>query len=257
MPGDHGGVELEMSAIMKWLDRGLVSPSDMNSFLPDNGCPLRWKWRKERRAGIAVDKLGMHLGSNIHKMIKIYFQRIGDKPTEAEVKNVAESVYQDVFNRRDLGSVKKKAERCWENFVSFELNRLKSWDVYKPSLVEEKLYNEKHVGIIDFHSDPQSTTIDWKSGNLNQLGDTELRQGKVYENLLVSNEHQTETILFVALYTGRELEMPMVTAGWIDGERDKMLGMVRQHQFPKSVGPLCGWCPYVLDCEFSGLCLWL
>lgn len=246
-----------MSELKKWLGRGLVSPSDMNAFLPESGCPLRWRYRKENRPGIAVDKLAMFLGSNIHNMIKIYFQRIGDKPSAAEVESVAESVYQEGFNKRDLGSMKKKAERCWSNFVSFELNRLKTWRVYKPTLVEEKMSDEQYVGIIDFHSDPQSTTIDWKSGRLNQLGDNELRQGKVYETLLGSNEHRTGTILFAALYTGRVLEMPMVTAGWLDGERDKMLSMVKQRQFPKSVGPLCGWCPYVLDCEFSEVCLWL
>ena len=243
--------------IKKWIRRGLVSPSDLNAFLPDSGCPLRWRWRKEHRLGIAVDRQRMFLGSNIHNMIKIYFQRIGDKPSAAEVKSVAESVYQENFNIRELSSEKKRAERCWANFVSFELNRLKTWKIYKPSLVEAKLSNEKYVGIVDFHSDPQSTAIDWKSGNLNQLGDNELRQGKVYENLLVSNEHKTGTILFVALFTGRVLEMPAVTDGWIDGEREKMLGMVRQNQFPKSVSPLCGWCPYVLDCEFSEVCLWL
>ena len=122
---------------------------------------------------------------------------------------------------------------------------------------EAKLSNENYVGIIDFHSDPQTTTIDWKSGKLNQLRDNELRQGKVYENLLGSNEHQTGRILFVALYTGRVLEMPLVTTGWIDGEKEKMLEIVKQNRFPKNVGPLCGWCPYILDCEFSEVCLWL
>ena len=246
-----------MSELKKWLGRGLVSPSDMNAFLPDNGCPLRWRFRKVGKTGIAVDRLGLLLGSNIHLMIKLYFQRISDRPTSAEVKRVAESVYRDSFNSRELSSLKKKAELCWSNIVSFELGRLRTWKVYKPTLVEEKMSDEKYVGIIDFHSDPHATTIDWKSGKLNQLGDNELRQGKVYKILLGGNEHQTGRVLFVALYTGRVLEMPMVTTGWIDSEREKMLGMVRQRQFPKNAGPLCGWCPHILDCEFSGVCLWL
>jgi len=245
-----------MSELKKWLDRGLVSPSDMNSFLPDSGCPLRWRYRKEKRPGIAVDGLALLLGSNIHNMIKQYFERISDKPTAAEVKSIAKSVYEEGFNKRELGSVKKKAEICWGNFVSFELDRLKTWRVYKPTLVEKKLTDEQYVGIVDFHSDPYMTTIDWKSGNLNQLWDNELRQGKVYKILLRSNKHRTKRVLFVALYTGRVLEMPMVTADWIDGERTKMLEMVEQRMFPKHVGPLCDWCPYILDCEFMGVCLW-
>ena len=91
--------------MQKWLSRGLVSPSDMNAFLPESGCPLRWKYRKEDRPGIAVDRLGLLLGSNIHLMIKNYFQRISDKPSPAEVKSVAASVYQEGLNRRDLDSV--------------------------------------------------------------------------------------------------------------------------------------------------------
>ena len=246
-----------MSEFKKWLRRGLVSPSDMNSFLPNSGCPLKWSYRKENRPGIMMDKLAMFLGSNIHNMIKKYFECVSDKPSEAEVKSIAKSVYEEDFNKRMLGSVKKKAEICWRNFVTFELDRLKTWKIYKPTLVEEKLSGEGFIGIVDFHSDHLMITIDWKTGNLNQLWNNELRQGKVYKTLLRSNRHRVKTVLFVALYTGRVLEMPMVTADWIDGERSKMVKMVEEGRFPKHVGPLCGWCPYVLDCEFSEVCLWL
>lgn len=247
-----------MNRIQAWEQRGLVSPSDMNAFLPPKGCPLKWKLRKEGRGGIPVDRGRAMLGSNLHSMIQSYFQHVSDKPSAAEVKRVAENVYVEEFNKRELSSLKKRAERCWKNFVEFELDRRKRWKVYKPTLVEEKLSGEGFIGIVDFHSDHQATTIDWKSGDLDQLGDSELRQGKVYEILLENNEYQTGTVLFMALYAGRVLEMPLVTDGWIEGQRDKMVDMVGERQFTKNPGWLCdNWCPYLLHCSFSGVCLWI
>ncbi|MBA7705625.1 hypothetical protein ES703_114457 [subsurface metagenome] len=244
--------------IEEWEERGLVSPSDMNSFLPPIGCPLKWKLKKEGRGGIPVDRGRAMLGSNIHHMIKTYFQHISDKPSEAEIKRIAENVYEEGFNKGQLSGLKKRAERCWKNFVAFELNRRKTWKVYKPDVIEEKLSGAGFIGIIDFHSNRQATTIDWKSGNLNQLGDEQLRQGKVYKILLENNGHKTGRVLFSALYTGRILEMPLVTDGWVERERNKMVTMVRKRQLTKSPGRLCDkWCPYLLECEMSGVCLWV
>jgi len=114
------------------------------------------------------------------------------------------------------------------------------------------------VGIVDFHSDPQKTSIDWKTGKLDYLRDSELRQGKVYQIMLGNHGHTSERCLFVALYTGRVLEMPMVTDEWVDRERQRMLGMVSAGHFPRIKSGLCdGWCPYAIDCQMAGVCLWM
>jgi len=231
-----------------------LSPSDLNQFF---SCPLQWKFRREGRVGIAVDDRTMLLGSNIHHMITMYFQRISDRPTAAEVKRIAENVWEEGFDEQNLRTLKRRGERCWQNFVRFELERLRSWRTYKPTLVEAKLSNDVYVGIVDFHSDPQRTTVDWKTGGLDQIGKEEMRQGKIYKILLEDNGYQTDRVLFVALQTGRVLEMPMVTRGWLDRESERMVGMVRRGQFPRNPGPRCGYCPYILDCEFLGVCLWV
>ena len=69
--------------------------------------------------------------------------------------------------------------------------------------------------------------------------------------------YKTEKFLFVALYTGRVLEMPMVTEDWLEQERQKMMKMIKTGDLPKNQSVLCGWCAYILDCEFGGTCLWV
>jgi len=244
--------------VEEWLERGLVSPSDMNAFLPESGCPMKWKFGKEGRPGMQTDKGAMMLGSNIHDMIAMYFGRISDRPTEAAIRSVADGVWDEAFNERELRELKKRGERCWKNFVNFELDRRKTWKVYKPTLTEARLKDDKYVGIVDFHSDPQKTCIDWKTGKLDYLRDSELRQGKVYQTMLGNHGHTAERCLFVALYTGRVLEMPVVTDGWLERERARMLGMVEKGEFPRAESGLChGWCPWQLDCQLAGVCLWV
>ncbi len=240
--------------LKKYLKRGKMSPSDMGSIAH---CPLQWQFRKEGRVGIEVDFRRRLLGSNIHNMIKTYFQRISNKPSKFEIERVAENVWEEKFNSRDLNSLRKRGERCWANFVSFELDRLKKWKVYKPTIVEAKKENDKYVCIADLHSDSQKTTIDWKTGRLDRLNDPELYQAKI--NLVVLNDlgYKTEKFLFVALYTGRVLEMPMVTEDWLEQERQKMMKMIKTGDLPKNQSVLCGWCAYILDCEFGGTCLWV
>jgi len=240
--------------LKKYLQRGKMSPTDMGSI---KHCPLQWQFGREGRVGIEVDFRRRLLGSNLHNMIKIYFQRISDKPTRAEIKRIAENIWEEKFNSRDLNSLRKRGEQCWANFVSFELNRLKTWKVYKPTLIEAKQENDNYVCIADFHSDSEKTTIDWKTGRLDQLGDAELYQGKI--NLVVLSDlgYQTRKFLFVALYTGRVLEMPMVTESWLEQERQRMMKMIRSGNLQKHPSPLCGWCSYILDCQFGGVCLWM
>lgn len=232
---------------------GKTSPSSLNRW---ENCALNWLCYKQKRPGIEIDTTARDLGGNVHDMIDTYFGMISETPTEKEIRTIAQSVFDEGF-KNSLSHVKKAAVRCWKNFVEFEIDRLKTWPVYAPTLTEARLENERFLGIVDFYSEECRIGIDWKTGNLNQLWDDQLRQGKIYEMLLTDNSHPIDHFYFVSLKAGRTLELPYVTTGWVDQQYQRMQRMIKRGQFPKKKGPLCKWCSYILDCEFSDVCLWM
>lgn len=191
----------------------------------------------------------MNLGANIHLIIKEYFRLIGSHPTEMQIKNVAKSCLDHHFDET-LKRYREDAENLIQNFIAFEISRLKSYS--KPILVEQKLEDDNFTGIIDFF-DGQNI-IDWKTGNLTQLGDDERRQGKIYDLLLHHNGYQGNfKIYFVTLANGRVLELPLTTETWLISQANKMFMMVEAGQFPKCKSGLCLWCEVQLNCEMEGV----
>jgi len=233
---------------------GKTSPTSLNRW---ENCPFQWKCRWEKREGITLDETPMKLGSSVHKMIDIYFKMISPKPKVSEIKAVANTVFESKFDP-SLSHVKEDAKRCIRNFIDFEIKRLKTWKVYKPTFTEKRIENDRYLCIVDFHSDEQAITIDWKTGKMSRLWDSQLRQGKINQIVLGDNGYNSKRFLFVGLKTGHILEMPLVATNWVDQQRERMLRMISRGEFPKKKGPLCdNWCPYVLDCEFAEVCLWM
>lgn len=229
-----------------------ISPTDMNLFYT---CPRAWKYHTDGKPGIYVDETLTLLGKAIHQAIEEFYTRIGERVTARAIEKTAEDLWREKFEELP-GDIKRRANRCWRNFVAFEKWRLKNWEVYPPTFVEKRLENDEFVGVVDFYSRPEETVIDWKTGGLTQLGDEELRQGKIYQILLEDNGFKVREVLFVLLLTGRVLEMPLVTRGWIEKEREGMLRMIKEGRFPRRVTGYCKNCPYRLDCEFSDMRLW-
>lgn len=242
-----------------WEERKILkirktSPSILNRW---DTCPFQWKCNWEKRPGIEIDPTPRDLGNNVHSMIDVYHKMISPKPKASEIKAVANTVFESKFNP-SLSHVKKDVKRCIQNFIAFEIMRLKTWKVYKPTFTEKRLENDRYLCIVDFHSDDQGVSIDWKTGKLDRLWNSHLRQGKINQIVLGDNGHNSKRFLFVGLKTGHILEMPLVATNWVDQQREKMLRMIERGEFPKKKGPLCDkFCPYVLDCEFAEVCLWM
>jgi len=219
-------------------------------------CPLHWWYKKLKRVGIETDDTPRRLGLNIHQMIDEYFKTIPEVPTIDEIEQIAKLVFDKKFDK-SLSSVREKAEKCWRNFIKFEKERLKSWPVYKPTKTEAVVQTGDYYCIVDFVSEECGVAIDWKTGAKTRLWDSELRQGKINLMALEGNGSTVDKFFFVCLENGKTLEMPEVNRAWIENSTQRMRRMISKGLFPKIVGKLCGWCEYQLDCEFSGICLWL
>jgi len=232
------------------------SPSAINEFY---GCPKRWQLHRNNVVGIPTNTDFLELGKLTHESIAEYFRTIGKKPTKDQIKNLFTTIFEQHWERYHLNHLRRRGERIRDNFISFEWERRKTWNDYLPTLVEEKLKTEDYVTIVDFYSKPHKTLIDWKSGNMRDLNDDSLRQGKVMEIVLKKLGFPVEKILFIALYPNRSFEVPRIADGFVENEKTKMLESIKINYYPKRgmEKGFCRFCDVVLDCYLEDCNLWL
>ena len=231
-----------------------ISPSSMGQF---EKCPFQWKCKRiDKREEVATDPTARNKGNNVHGMIDTYFKECPDKPTPKEIEELVWKIFERDFNR-SLQHVKKDIEKCMRNFIQFEQNRLVRWKTYKPTFTERTLKNDRYLCIVDFHNDEEGITIDWKTGKMASLYDSNYIQAKINQIVLKDNGFNSKQFLFVNLTTGRTFEVPQVSDAWVDMKRDRMIRSIKKGDYPKKRSPLCKWCGFPLDCELHGVCLWL
>jgi len=226
------------------------SPSSINSFFQ---CPRSWYYQSIQAPTIPVDDRYARLGSEIHSLIKLYFVRQIDIPTESLIEKLA----WDVFKNFDpeLNFMKKEAQRIWRNFIEYEKNRLKSSNKYKPEFVEQKFVIDDYIhGIVDFYGD--GIIIDWKTGRFRFLTQDIVRQGNFYKYMLEKAGFPVKKILFVYLRDNKVQEIPPKPHVWVEREVEKVRNMIKEEYFPKKPSELCSWCEYRLVCEFSDTVWW-
>lgn len=235
-----------------------VSASQINTYFQ---CPYKWYLDRQKVPGIYIDDTPRRLGIMMHEIITNYFKTVPKQVTEDVIRNTAYKCFEDGFYS-DLGHVKEDAEKVIENFILFEINRLGTWEVYHPELVEEpitvKLDNNVYLkGYIDFYCN--GTLIDWKTGKFGFLDLDKQVQGSIYNYLTEHKGYDVKEFYFIFLKNNnRYLPLPNISESWILNHINKMVDSVRHGLFPKKENDFCGWCEYQLRCELSQreICLW-
>lgn len=233
-----------------------VSPSSLNLII--YRCPRRWYYEAIRTRGIEREAPEALYGRMVHKAIATYFERIPRRPSPSDIEETARRAFEEcgVY----LKGFERKTQTILANFVEFEKLRLRTWKQYKPTFVEKALEGRLFEDlppfrcVVDFYSQADATVIDWKTGTTEHQEEFSV-QGKINEMLLVRNGHPCERVMFFGLLTGRALVAPKVTDGWIYKLARQAVDMVEGGRFPKNPSPLCGECPYQLECEFDDVCL--
>jgi hypothetical protein len=218
--------------------------SSINSFFK---CPYKWKLTyMQKKKGIHVVNDKRDLGENIHYIIAKYYKESGH-PAEKYIEAIAKDCFNRYFDTK-LKKYQSDAEEMMNNFIKFEKERIKT--AGKPIFVEEMLEDEIFRGKIDMFDGVN--IIDWKTGGLMDIDNDLMRQGKVYDRLLDSNNYKGNfNILFVTLKNGRVLRLPMITMTWLFTQTNQMNSVVSSGMFPKIRSPLCDWCEVQLECEFD------
>lgn len=202
-------------------------------------------------------------GQVVHLSIKEYYSVISPNPHKGLIEGTFQGILERNLKASGLKQMHARKDKCLQNFVRFELMRLKSWKQYKPTHVEEKkqarVNGINYRTIADAYWKEDATIVDWKSGRLNRIGVMERIQGQVMKMVWEELGFPVRRVIFVALTMGLELEMPNTTVGFVESKVGSMFEYVRLNDFPKKKGYLCYFCPYQLRCalESRGVCLWM
>ena len=232
-----------------------VSPSSMNRYF---GCGAQFKYDKLFEKNfipqIYTEMKEAQLGTNFHSaIIPAYFEEISDKPTSEEIERIARKAFDENFDK-SLWAMEKTARQILENFINFEKQRAKTWAHYKPDFMERRFNTKEFTGIVDFYCD--GIVIDWKTGGSVEMNSDLMRQGRTYKFVIEDANLVVRKVIFVALQLGRVLELPSITLGWLQQERQRFLNLATSGEFPTNRSFRCKFCPYSLRCFNEGRSLW-
>ncbi len=234
-----------------------LSPSAINQI---KRCPRQWQLSMQLASRIEVESKYLVLGRKTHEIIASYYRIVGQTPTEQTIHTTADKVFERWY-APEIKTMLHQVNELKKNFIAYELQRHKTWQQYRPTLVEKKLnvkiWNDlpEFHPIIDFYSEPQKTIIDWKTGTV-EMNEELMIQGKIYELSLRAMAKPVEHVIFVGLKHNVAYEMPKVQDGWAYGICKDVADLIKSGHFPKRPTPLCGWCSFILNCEFDYTCLW-
>jgi CRISPR/Cas system-associated exonuclease Cas4 (RecB family) len=235
-----------------------LSASELNLF---HQCPAKWKFIEDEAPSITIDETAMLFGREIHSIIASYYVSLSDNDDLDHARKLIEKAFNDGndFVLKNKGATLKKVR---ENFIAFEMKRLKTWKKKKPDMIENRITvksssdRPRLVGVIDLYDKISGIIIDWKTSGSDDFRDEQLVQGKMYEMLLKENGYVVNKVYFVNLVEGSEKQLPKVTDGWLEEKIRAMCEKVRIGEFPKKPSPLCGWCMYQLTCDIGEYNIW-
>jgi len=234
----------------------ILSPSTINAI---RRCPFSWDCSYRGEKGISVEFKAQDIGSLVHSIIADYYRSFAQKPKDNEVLALVKRIASRHITP-DFKPSKKTIEDLLNNFIKFEIKRLHTYQDPVPTLIETYLDHKKMIGgKIDVYFKSDKITIDWKTGNSFDINLDMTLQGGVYKLVLNSNNYDCSKLFFVLLKSGRVLELPRVTEGFIMEEARRANEIIISGIFKPHAGVQCKYCAYILACPlmgYGGVKLW-
>lgn len=248
------------------LEKLRISSSGLDKF---NSCPRRWAFyyldEKPDKAGPPA-----LIGSYVHEILEVFYQEKKKDRTEDAIKEIAKSQWDD-FQTEYEDDIKDG-----EALSEFEIYDIKTqawlslsstWTVEDPKEVnvhstemrlEAKFEGVPFLGFVDrldHLSDGSLVAVDYKTGKVPQPKFTAsklmqlLLYGWALEQLGIETSKaklyflKGQTVIGTDVNNKSIKEVKKFLSKSVDGIKQAF-----EEGFNPKTGPLCGWCPYILDC---------
>ena len=203
-------------------------------------------------------------GIIVHESIEQYFRNIPDNPHSGLINGT----FNDILNRNwepyreQLKDLNNRKVKCSENFIKFELNRMKICSRYRPTFLEEKMNANidgvDYFCIVDSFWAEEGILVDWKTGQKVTLDVHDYIQGSIEKMVLEARGYKVNKVIFVMLLTGQSMEMAHQPKNFVHDRAIQMIKYWQTATFPKIKGQKCGYCGWNLRCSIEEMnkCLW-
>ncbi len=238
-----------------------TSPSNLDLF---KSCPKRWKWHyvEKRPAVTATDDTSRAVGSFVHSVLEELFKLPDSERTLSNARTVAQLLY-GTLERSGQSPLPDKWD-IWHAVEGlWDLEQPRKVDVFKREfrLSGEVLDGVKFLGFVDrlnWLPDGSLQIVDYKTGKFpaKTYRSEKLRQLRLY-HFAYSQLHGDEDVGLLSLYylgkdrleqkpTAKDLKR---TSSWLRKSFDATVQAYENDEFPAKPSGLCGYCPYLDDCE--------
>ncbi len=240
-----------------------LSPSSASSY---RECARRWKFRYVDRLPDPPGEAAV-TGTFAHMVLEKLMQEPVENRTVDRAKELARKAWPSMENSRDYRSLDldENASRNfrWNGWKAIE----GLWDLEDPGKV--RVASTEQDVRVEINGVPFRGIIDRVDETDNGLVVTDYKSGKAPSERFSSN-YATQMLLYAAaltelegqkpakaqlLYLGQKVVEVDITdenlAEAVDELRTTWLAIMEScisQEFEASVGPLCGWCPFVAQC---------
>ena len=227
-------------------------------------CPKSWIYYRKKVPKTEGDMRYAQAGIIVHESIEQYFKNMPDDPHSGLISGT----FNDILNRKcepyreQLKELNNRKVKCAENFIKFELNRMKMCSRYRPTFLEEKMNANingvDYFCIIDSFWAEEGILVDWKTGQKVTLDVHDYIQGSIEKMVLEARGYKVNKVIFVMLLTGQSMEMSHQPPNFIHDRAIQMIKYWQTGTFPKIKGPKCNFCNWNLRCSIEEMnkCLW-
>lgn len=241
-----------------------LSPSSAVAF---EGCPRRWKFKYVDRLPEPSGQAAL-VGSFAHRVLELLCEFPGDERTMDRAKVVAKEVWPEFETDEDYLTLELDTDQArafrWQAWLAIA----GLWDIEDPSKVEVVATEQKvkvdlgpvpFVGVVDRVDRTAGKLVvsDYKSGTLPgaRWRDDKIQQVMLYAAALHRSMDEIPDRARL-LYLGQRILDVRVTERRLEEAVENLSGVwdnigtaCAQDSFDPRPTVLCGWCPFIGQCE--------
>lgn len=236
-----------------------TSPSNLSLY---KICPKRWKWHYlDKRRNVHDTNESANVGKFVHEVLEQLYQLPQYDRTLKNARSISKAILPNF--RKTLKVLPDTFK--WDAWYAIE----GLWDLEQPRTIDVQSTEFKlegpildeinflgYVDRVDNDGD-NIHIVDYKTGRLpaKAYRSEKMRQLRLYA-LAMAELFGKVPVLLKIHYLGKETLQHKIkpgdikrTATWLSKTYDGIKEAYDKNEFPAKPGPLCGYCPYLQNCD--------